>query len=555
MLSGKIKILFFLFLVIFFLILFKLFLIQVINPDEYANSNYLKSIKTPATRGKIFDINGQTLVDNIHHYLLFADPKEIKNKQETEQKLNRILNLGEATLEAKLNRKGRYSVLKKDCDEEEKKVIANLKIKGLGFKEEAKRIYPEASVAAHLLGFVGKDRQGNDQGYFGIEGYYNKELSGMPGFLKTERDPLGRPILIGTQEKINPEEGSDLYLTIDLSVQNMVKKKLAVGLEKYQAKQGCIIVMEPSTGKIMALSCLPDFDASHYNHFNEELFKNSAISDLYEPGSTFKPLIVAAALDQKAIKPDETFNEEGPIKIGDYKIRTWNNQYSGEISTTQVLEKSSNVGMVLIGRKLGDNRLYKTILQYGFGQKTGIDLQGEVSGNIKKKNSWYPIDYATATFGQGIAISPIQMITAFSSIVNGGWLMRPYVVDRIVNRGKQELIKPKIRRRVVSGKTSIIIRKMLLATVEHGEVKWDIPSGYQIGGKTGTAQIPIKGHYDPNKTIASFIGFAPIDKPKFVCLVILKEPQASPWGSETAAPLFFSLAKDLIVYYNISPTN
>jgi len=555
MLADKIKIVSFLFFGAFLLIIGKLFLIQVVNPGEYANFNYLKSIKIPAKRGRIFDANGQTLVANRRQYLLFADPKEIENKREVIQKLDELLSLGEATLESKLNRRGRYSVLKKDVDEKEKQTIAALKIRGLGFQEGIRRTYPEASVAAHLLGFMGKDSHGGNQGYFGIEGYYNEELSGMPGFLKTERDPLGRLILIGTQEGINSERGSDLYLTIDLSVQDMVKKKLAEGLEKYEAKQGCVIIMDPSTGGVIALSCLPDYDASQYGRFNEELFKNPAITDLFEPGSIFKPLIVAAALEEKAIKPDETFNEDGPIQIGNNKIRTWNNQYHGEISTTQILEQSSNVGMVRIGQKLGNDKLYDYLSQYGFGRKTGIDLQGEVSGYLKKKRHWYPIDYATVTFGQGIAVSPIQMIDAFAAVINGGRLMKPYLVAKIVNRKKQKNIRPKIIRRVISPQTSAILRKMLLATVEHGEAKWDIPDGYQIGGKTGTAQIPIKGHYDPNKTIASFIGFSPIDKPKFIGLVVLKEPQSSPWGSETAAPLFFSLAKDLIIYYNINPTN
>ena len=221
---------------------------------------------------------------------------------------------------------------------------------------------------------------------------------------------------------------------------------------------------------------------------------------------------------------------------------------------TRILEKSSNVGMVYVGEKLGSKKIYDYLGKYGFGQTTNIDLQGEASGYLKPKADWYPIDYSTVTFGQGIAVTSIQMIRAFASIINGGNLMKPFLVQKIVSENKITEIKPKVEKRVISQLTSEIIKKMLVSTVENAEAKWDRPKGYVIGGKTGTAQIPIKGHYDPSKTIASFIGFAPASDPKFITLVVLYEPQTSPWGSETAAPLFFEIAKQLIVYYNISPS-
>jgi cell division protein FtsI/penicillin-binding protein 2 len=223
---------------------------------------------------------------------------------------------------------------------------------------------------------------------------------------------------------------------------------------------------------------------------------------------------------------------------------------------TRILQKSSNVGMVYVGEKLGDQKLYDYLKKYGFGQPTGIDLQGEVSGYLKPKNSWYPIDFATVTFGQGIAVTPIQMIRAFASIINGGYLLRPYVVAKIRDQdGKEKIIKPQVERRIINEISSSIIKKMLIEVVEGGEVKWARPKGYTLGGKTGTAQIPIKGHYDPNKTIASFIGFGPVKEPKFLVLVILRQPKTSPWGSETAAPLFFEIAKEILIYYNIPPDN
>ena len=261
---------------------------------------------------------------------------------------------------------------------------------------------------------------------------------------------------------------------------------------------------------------------------------------------------MASAIEAGLVKPDTVFNEDGPVTVGGYTIRTWNNTYEGKITLTRALEKSSNVGMVFVGSKLGNARLYDAIQKYGFGTETRIDLEGESPGFLKPKNEWYPIDYSTATFGQGLAVTPIQMITAFSSIINGGNLMKPYLVKELRGATTQK-VDPIFIRRIVSQKTSDLMKQMLLSTIENGETKFLKPQGYQIGGKTGTAQIPIEGHYDATKTIASFIGFSPIKNPQFVGLVIIKAPTSSQWGSETAAPIFFEIAKELIVYYNIAP--
>jgi len=549
---GKIKLLFVLFFLLFGIIIIKLFYLQILNPQA-SHLNYLQTKKIYPERGKIYDRNKNPLVLNQNSYLLYIEPQKIKDKDKLVEKLDEILKMGTSTLEAKIDETKYWVAIKSGIDEATKETILRLNLDGIGFEQGMKRYYPEASLSSHLIGFVGKDEKGEDIGYFGLEGFYDKDLAGLPGFLETERDLLGQPIFIGTQEKVSAENGRDLILAIDKTVQEIIKRKLKYGLEQYQAESGCIIVADPGSMQILGLVCLPDYDPEKYYQFSEAYFKNSAVSDLYEPGSTFKPLIVAAAIEEKKIKPDDTYNEKGPVEIGEYKIKTWDDKYEGKISITRILEKSSNVGMVYIGEKLGRDKIYQYLQKYGFGQPTGIDLQGEIGGFLKQKSDWYPIDYATVTFGQGIAVTPIQMIRAFASIVNGGKLIRPTVVKTIVSSvGKRE-IKPKVERNVVSKRTSEIIKKMLVSAVENGEFKWSKPKGYLIGGKTGTAQIAISGHYDPSKTIASFIGFAPADEPKFIALVILREPHASPWGSETAAPLFFEVAKELLVYYNISP--
>lgn len=548
----KQRLLFFVFFIFYLAITAKLLYLQVLSPQT-SNNSYLKTNRILPERGKIYDRNGEPLAVNKSSYLLYFEPKKIKERNEFIKKIDSVLQVGEASLTAKIDDSKDWVAVQSGLDKDKKQKLTETNLAGLGFEDKFQRYYPESSLAAHLLGFVGKNTQGEDLGYFGIEGFYNKDLVGLPGILKSDRDLLGMPILLGTQHKLDPENGRDLYLSIDKSVQEIVKRKLLSGLERYQAKEGCILVANPQSLELLALTCLPDFDPDRYYLFSEEFFKNPAISNSYEPGSTFKPLIMAAALEEKRVQPDDFYDEKGPVNIGEYTIRTWNDKYEGKISLTRILEKSSNVGMVYVSERLGRKKMYTYLKKYGFGESTGIYLQGEATGLLKAEKNWYPIDYATVSFGQGIAITPIQMIRAFSSLINGGKLFKPVVVKKIKSANAEKEIDPYLDRTTISNKTSEIIKKMLVATVESGEARWAKPKGYKIGGKTGTAQIPIEGHYDPSKTVASFIGFAPVSEPKFIALVILREPKTSPWGSETAAPLFFEITKELLVYYNIAP--
>jgi cell division protein FtsI/penicillin-binding protein 2 len=548
----KIKLVFLFFIIFYLAIVVRLFFLQVIYSPAN-KSPYLKTNKLNPIRGRIYDQKNNPLVLNQNSYQLYLEPKKIDDKDKLTHLLSESLEISEASISAKIDMSKYWIAVQSGLTQEQKEKINKLNLKGIGFDYQTKRFYPEASLSAHLLGFLGKNDQNEDVGYLGLEGFYDRDLRGLPGFVETERDIIGRPILIGVQQRVEPENGRNLVLTIDKTVQEISKKKLLAGLDLYKAKKGCVITADPKTMAILSLVCLPDYDLEKYYLFSEDYYKNSAISDLFEPGSVFKPLIMAAGLEEKKIKPDDTYNETGQVSVGEYNIKTWNDKYEGKISMTRILEKSSNVGMVYVGEKLGNKKVYDYLEKYGFGQPTNIDLQGEVSGYLKSQSNWYAIDYSTVTFGQGIAITPIQMIRAFASIINGGYLMKPYLVQKIVSENKVTEIKPKVEKRVISQLTSEIIKKMLISAVENAEAKWDCPKGYVIGGKTGTAQVPIKGHYDPSKTIASFIGFAPASDPKFLTLVVLYEPQTSPWGSETAAPLFFEIAKQLIVYYSISP--
>ncbi|MCJ7826552.1 penicillin-binding protein 2, partial [Patescibacteria group bacterium] len=481
--------------------------------------------------------------------------KNIPDIDEFAKRVGEIIEKDVASISGVLKEPGRVWVpLEHKVEKETVERLKSLQEKGLGFEEEPKRYYPEASMAAHLLGFVGLDQNGMDRGYFGLEGFYDRELRGKEGSLEIEKDVAGDPILIGQTFRVEPQDGRDLILWIDRSVQAIAEKRLKEGVEKYGAKEGSVVIMDPKTGGILGMASFPSYDPRSYATSEKERYINPTVAGSYEPGSAFKVIIMGAGIDAGVITPQTEMDETGPVEVGGYTIRTWNNQYHGKITMTKVLEYSSNVGMVFVGKKLGREKLLSAIKNFGFGKPTDIDLEDESSPTIRPNKEWYEIDLSTASFGQGIAVTPIQMVRAVGALANGGVLMEPKVVKAIQDKnGKIVPIPPKKLRQVVSKKTAEEVTEMMVASVDNGEAKWAKPQGYRIAGKTGTAQIPVSGHYDEKKTIASFVGFAPADDPKFVMLVTLRETTSSQWGSETAAPLFFNIAKDLFLYYGISP--
>ncbi len=524
---------------------------------EAASDQYYFKLTLSPRRGNILASDGQALTTNKLAYLVYAEPKKVADKKEFAGKVGPLINLDPKEVLARLNQENIvWAALARKVEENKQSELANLKLTGLGFEKEGKRFYPEASFAAHLLGFVGSDDTGQDKGYFGLEGYYNLALKGKPGSLIQEKDAQGLPILLGESRRIPAEDGQTLELNLDRTVQFILEEKLKAGISRYGAKEGLVVVMDPKTGAVLGAAAYPAYDPRSFNSYPADVYPNPLVADTYEPGSTFKALVMAAALNERTVDPLTKYNEEGPVQIGEYSIRTWNNEYHGELTATQILEKSSNPGMVFVGQKLGKNKFYEYMDKFGFGKKTGIDLEEETSPDLRPRSEWKDIDLATASFGQGIAVTPIQMLAAIAALANEGNLMEPQVVKRMIDlTGKVIERKPKKQTQVITPITARVITEMLVSAVDNGEAKWAKPKGYRIAGKTGTAQIPVAGHYDANKTIASFVGFAPATNPKFAMLVLLREPSTSPWGSETAAPLFFNIAKDLFAYYGISPSN
>jgi len=556
------------FFLLFFLgLTLRLFYWQVVRAEyltAQAEDQHFTDTKVGALRGNIFFTDESILASINPSFTIFGQPKLIDSKQRvnTGYLLAKILANTDEEVDTvakdfinKLSQDLYWVSLKKQLSFEKKRQIEDLNLPGIGFEQTSSRFYPEGSSSAHILGFVGQDAKGDSKGYFGVEGFYNRELKGVSGMLRHEKDASGLPILIGNFLTSEPQNGKNIVLNIDRTVQFIVEGELKKDLEKYGAKAASVIVMDPKTGGILALAAFPNYDPQQYFNFPREYYKNPIVADQYEPGSTFKVLVMSAALNEDLVKPDTKCDKcSGPISVGGFSIRTWDNKYYPDTTLKDVIVHSDNTGMVFTGQRLGLDKFYSYLENFGLNIPTGIDLEDETAPGIRPKNEWKEIDLATATFGQGIAVTPIQMVRAVAAIANGGNLMEPHIVRQIKDEKNTFEIKPKIIRQVIKEPAAKEISEMMVAAVEEGEAKFFRPKGFKVAGKTGTAQIPVAGHYDANKTIASFVGFAPADDPKFVMLVRFDQPTSSIYGAETAAPTFFEIAKQLFNYYKIAPT-
>lgn len=555
-----------------FLIIVRLFYWQIIRgPGLRAQAlrQHQETVVLQSQRGDIYDVNLALLAGSQNLYHLFVyKPQLEKDKFEVIEALApiiadepRVASPGAKPvtkeemvtqmkdfLGNRLSLSSNWVSLKHYLTEEQKKQIEGLDIKGLGFEDEFIRFYPEASLSAQVLGFVGSDTAGQPQGYFGLEGYFDRQLRGREGKILAEKDAFGNPILIGKYNLAKNIAGRSIVTTIDKRLQYLVESLLKEGLARYEARAGNVIVMESKTGKIVAMAAFPNYDPTRFSDFDPTSYKNPNVANLFEPGSIFKVLVMAAGLNEKVVTPQTKCDIcTGPLSIGQFTIKTWNEEYFPEATMTDVIVHSDNIGMVFVARKLGQEKFIDYLNRFGFGRPTGIELQEEAAGQARWEKEFRDIDLATNSFGQGIAVTPIQVITAVNSLANGGVLVKPSIVSKIISQGKEIIVPEGDKKRVIEPDAAKEIRDMMIAAVEFGEAKWAKPKGIDVAGKTGTAQVPIQGHYDPEKTIASFVGFFPAREPKYTMLVSLTEPQTSPWGSETAAPLWFAIANQLIL--------
>lgn len=546
------------FVVFYFAIIARLFYWQVLKADVLRHAGYDQStlsLVTTAKRGDILFNDNYPLATNKISYLLYANPKKVDSFDNYAKLLSPLLQAEQASISARLNQNLYWVSLQSRLSFETRTQIEGLSLPALGFELQTERDYPEASMAAHLVGFVGKNQDGQDQGYFGLEGYYDRQLKGRPGSIYMIKDAVGNPILTDVRED-KKIDGRTLVTTIDRSVQYMADTELKKGLDLYQADGGSVIVMETKTGKILGASSYPKFDPQKYWEYDGKTYTSPIVSNLYEPGSTFKVLVMAAGIDSGLVAPQTKCDScAGSVGIDGYQIKTWDDKYFPNTTMADVIIHSDNTGMVYVGRKLGVAKMLSYLKNFGFGNLTGIDIQGEATEALRPERKWANIDLATASFGQGISVTPIQLITAINSVANGGKLMRPMIVAKIITPDSKTInIDTQIERQTISSAASKVMTWMMVDAVEKGEAKFAKIPNYNIAGKTGTAQIPVAGHYDPTNTNASFIGFFPAEDPKITMLVIVNRPRSSIYGAETAAPTFFSIARDLIQYYNIEPS-
>lgn len=564
----------------------RLFYWQILKHEDFvvvAKTQIENTVFVGAKRGKILATDGSVLVANQKAYLMYAllpDISELKKESKKSEedfyqdlatelaiplcreKIAKVEKISQAEKDeirdgirdgiiAQLQQKGLIWVpLARKISESTRGEIKKLGIEGIGFEEDTKRFYPENDLAPSLLGFMGKDNQGNDKGYFGLEGFFDSKLRGRSGTLIQEVDALGRPILAASPEGLGAQDGSDLLTTIDKTVQFTIDRKLKEGIKRYGAKSGAVIVLEPKTGSLLASSSFPTYSLDDPTNSKPQYYKNLGISAVFEPGSTFKSITFASALDSGSIKTDTICPCKGPIKSGGYEVQTFDNKYYPNSTITDILQRSDNIGAAFAAQKMGTDTFLKYINDFGLGVASGIGLQGEENGIIKSKSDWHEIDLINAGFGQGLSVTPLQLVNSLAAIANDGVLMKPFVVKKIINDKNEIEFGPKRVRRVIKSSTATVMKQLLLAAVEGGEARNLIPKGYRVGGKTGTAQIPIPGGYS-TKTVASFIGFGPVEKPKFAMIVVLFEPSASIFAAETAEPLFFEMIEELYPYWGI----
>jgi cell division protein FtsI/penicillin-binding protein 2 len=488
---------------------------------------------------------------------IYAVPREVEAPEEAAEKLAAILSMDKNEILQKVSKPDDlYEVLKKKLSLEEANRIGQEKLKGIYLSDESWRYYPGGSLASQVIGFVAYN-ENELQGRYGIERSFEEKLKGSAGILEQERDTGGRWISIGAKSITPAQNGVDIVLSLDHIIQFKAEAILKSALQKHQADSGKIIVMDPTDGKILAMAAEPGFNTNDFSKVeNVEIFTNPNVSNAFECGSVFKTFTMAMGLDTGKVTPDTTYVDTGIVEEAGHDIRNSDLKANGVQTMTNVLEKSLNTGVIYVERLLGNQEFFDYVKKFGFGEVTGIDLPNESAGNLLNLHSNRDIEYFTASFGQGIMVTPIQLINAYTAIAGGGELLKPQIIESVKKNGVEERTKREVLRKVISKNTANQLALMLESNVINGHGKLAGVPGYRIGGKTGTAQIIDRetGKYREDATIGSFAGFGPIENPRFVMLVIIDYPKDVEWAESTAAPVFGEMAKFLLDYFGVEPT-
>lgn len=545
----------------FIVIIFKVFYIQVIDYkklNSLANSLWSRKLPIEADRGRIYTKDGTVIADNLTTVSLVFIPNQVKEKDKVATDIAEILNVDKSVIEEHLYKKSSIERVHPEgrrLSYEIADKINSLNYDGVYLVKESKRYYPYNNLMSHILGFVGID----NQGLSGLELQYDEYLTGASGAIEYFSDAKGNR-LQKEDVYVQPENGMDIYLTVNSELQTSMERELDNVMLKYNADGAWSIAMDPNTGEILAMSSRPNFNPNNYQDYTtEQLNRNLAIWSSYEPGSTFKIVTLATAIEEKVVDIEkDTFNDSGSVNVDGARIKCWKRGGHGHQTFLEVVQNSCNPGFVELGQRLGKETLFKYINNFGFGSKTGIDLNGEGSGILFNINKVGPVELATTSFGQGVSVTALQQITAVSAVINGGTLYKPYIVKSIVEHETGEIIKennPQEVRKVISEDTSKQVRCALESVVALGTGRNAYIENYRVGGKTGTAQKVNNGVYMTGNYIVSFIGFLPADNPKVVVYVAIDNPKGvTQYGGTIAAPIAKNILTDAISALNIEPS-
>lgn len=525
-------------------------LIEGAELSEKAENSWRRNIPYVANRGEIWDRNGVRLAYNVSTPTVWAIPVQVKEKEKTAQTLAPLLNMTVEEVLKEVSKTKMIVSLKpggRKMTTELATTIRGLSLPGIVVAEDNKRYYPYDELAAHILGFTGID----NQGLTGIELTYNERLTGTQGMVSFLSDAAGRQMPNSSDTYVKPQEGLTLQLTIDQQIQTVMERELDQAMTGLNADAVMAIAMNPNTGEILAMASRPSYSPSNYQEVDASVYnRNLPIWMTYEPGSTFKIITLAAALEENKVNlKTDSFYDGGAVEIGGARLRCWKKGGHGSQTFLQVVENSCNPGFVELGNRLGKDKLFEYIRNFGFGTKTGIDIGGEENGILFKLSQVGPVELATTAFGQGVSVTPIQQITAVSAAVNGGTLYKPYVAKAWINRDTGETVQsnePTVVRQVISEETSKQVREALESVVAKGTGRNAFIDGYRVGGKTGTAQKVIDGRYSTTEHIVSFIGVAPADDPQIVIYVAVDNPEGIQFGGVVAAPIVRNIMEDAL---------
>jgi len=530
--------------------------VQLVRHDEYTNRaqrQQERTLELSPVRGQILDARGRVLAESVAAESIYADPQAITNRRAVAIKLAPILHIAARDIESRLDSEAGFVWIARQVPMEVAARVKRLGITGIDFIEDHRRAYPRGSLAASVIGYVGVD----GEGLAGVEHSFDSQVRGRAGRVTVLRDARRGMYLVGGEGLNRPVDGNDVVLTIDSVVQFITERALSKAVEKFHAAAGEAIVMDARSGSVLAMASYPTFDPNHFRDLPPSSWRNRNVQDIYEPGSTFKIVTASAAIEEGVVTPSQILDcGNGAIQVADVEIHEHGGGHYGLMTFEDVLVHSSNVGTVRVALSLGEKRLYDYVRRFGFGQRTNVQLPGEASGLLRRLSHWSDVSVASIAIGQEIGVTPLQLVRAIATVANGGTLIEPRIIDRVVDQSGATIYAPdpQPQKRVVSERTAAVLNEILKSVVYRGTgLRAALPE-HVVAGKTGTAQKAVRGGYSADKFIASFGGYFPADRPRVVILVVVDEPKHEQYGGVVAAPAFREIAEATLHYLRVAPS-